>query len=63
MKLKFIGKNGSMGLIHGKVYNVDLFVNGKYFCVRWRTSIWKPAKVCPYGSVSKFAENWEHPKI
>jgi hypothetical protein len=57
MILKFIGKDGSLGLKHGEKYKVTLKTSGKYFIatihVGWINQI------CPYGSVQAFAKNWE----
>lgn len=52
MILKFIGKNGSMGLIHGQKYNISIKNNGEYIWVYWQTGS------CPYSSPQSFAENW-----
>ena len=56
MNLKFIGTNGSMGLIHGKVYNVNVFTKLNYILVTW-----KPDVICPYDSPQSFAANWAKP--
>ena len=59
MILKFIGKDGSMGLKHGKNYMVSIHtsLDGKYICVQWQGKD-KPC-VCPYSSPQSFAANWE----
>lgn len=58
MRLKFIGEDGSLGLEHGKVYNVSLKTYGKFLLaiidVGWFYSV-----RCPYGSMKAFAKNWE----
>lgn len=54
MHLKFIGKDGSMGLEHGKVYNVDIIDKHSCIWVKWGYN-----KECPYDSPQSFAANWE----
>lgn len=64
MLLRFIGKDYSMGLRGGMIYNVTLRADDKYIWVcipdlkyevrpfvfrRW---------ACPYSSPQTFAENW-----
>lgn len=56
MYLKYIGENGSMDLINGKVYNVDVVLKDYYIWVQWGF-----CKVCPYSSPQTFAENWVKP--
>lgn len=53
MYLRFVGANGSMGLKHGNVYNVDVNSDGKYLWVDWGKN------KCPYSSFESFASNWE----
>lgn len=53
MHLRFVGANGSMGLKHGNVYNVDVNTDGKYVWVDWGKN------KCPYSSFENFASNWE----
>lgn len=53
MKLKFIGKDGSMGLRHGNVYNVTIFTDNGYILVRLG-----PHRYCPYSSPQALAANW-----
>ena len=57
MLLKFIGKNGSMGLIYGKTYDVKIISRYHYILVKWDS-----CKVCPYSSPQSFAENWTKPE-
>lgn len=52
IRLKFIGKDGSMGLDHGRNYLVSVYNKGKYIWVDW---FWR---ACPYSSPQTFAENW-----
>ena len=56
MKLRFIGKDGSLGSIHGKVYKVEI--------TSWPNdeNIWlitEDKRLCPYGSLEMLAKNWE----
>lgn len=54
MRLKFIGENGSMGLTHGKTYDVKVVSTDYYIWVEWGF-----CKVCPYDSPQSFSNNWE----
>lgn len=56
MNLRFVGKNGSMGLTHGKVYSVQIKTIGKHIYVHWRSDF------CPYDSLKKLNENWKDPE-
>lgn len=58
MILKFIGKDGSMGLKHGKNYSVLVKSNEKFICVYWTDKYGKQV-VCPYSSPQTLALNWE----
>lgn len=57
MKLKFIGKHGSMGLCHGQEYYVNLSSTADYICA----TIFKDngTLFCPYSSPQSFAANWK----
>ena len=60
MELKFIGKDGSMGLKHGKVYPVKIESHpyGSAIYVQWEVG--KGIKrACPYSSPVTLAKNWE----
>lgn len=66
MFLKFIGADGSMGLTHGKTYDVDVKTKGKYIWVtipklEVREKVLKKWE-CPYSSPQTFSANWETPK-
>lgn len=56
MKLKFIGKDGSMGLEHGNTYEVELTSTKLYIVLVWKANheIFK----CPYSSLADLVENW-----
>ena len=62
-RLRFIGKDGSMGLEHGRVYEVKLFVQRGWLWVRWYPN-WpfptsgEPPCACPYETTQAFANNW-----
>lgn len=54
MLMKFIGKDGSMGLKHGKIYEVTIESRYPYYWVRWGAY-----KACPYDSRYGLEANWE----
>jgi predicted DNA-binding WGR domain protein len=51
MYLKFIGMDGSMGLEHGKFYDVEIKTDGNYLVVSW------DKRRCPY-TFNGFVTNW-----
>lgn len=54
MRLRFIGQNGSMGLVFGKVYRLKI--------EPWNNGVQITApRVCPYASDEAFWRNWAHP--
>ena len=53
MYLKYIGKNGSMGLVNKRVYKVNIFSEDPYIWVQW-----EPRKACPYVTLKSLLENW-----
>lgn len=53
MRLKFIGKDGSMGLKHGNVYEISIFTHNGKIIVRLG-----PHRYCPYSSPQALAANW-----
>ena len=58
MKLKFTGKDGSMGFKRGKTYDCEI---GSKLKGRWvwvRTSIDGKIVCCPYSSFKALFENW-----
>lgn len=64
MLLRFIGKDGSMGLRHGRVYDVAIkAVMGSYGFIEvgWKTRGWR-TEWCPYSSPAALAKNWESPR-
>lgn len=52
MKLVFIGMDGSMGLVTGKVYKVSIKSDDRYIWVSWNNGS------CPYSSPATLAKNW-----
>lgn len=52
MKLRFVGKDGSMGLTHNKVYDVTVKSSYGFMWVSWSGGN------CPYSSPDTFAQNW-----
>ena len=57
MKLKFIGDDKLFGLAAGKVYDVEVFSNTSYICVK-ADGI---KSACLYSTPRAFAHNWEEP--
>ena len=51
--LRFIGENGSMGLRHNHIYQVNVFTMDRFIYVDWG------ADRCPYISLKTLTENWE----
>ena len=58
MKLRFIGADGSLGLQHGKKYEITLKTFNQYVVAIIKTG-WLSDTICPYGSMQAFAKNWE----
>ena len=58
MYLKFTGKNGSMGLVHGRVYDVTIKNERGFIMVHVEFC----GPYCPYSSPQSFAENWTKPQ-
>ena len=63
MYLRFIGANGSMGLIHGKIYDVNVKTKNNYIWVtipgfELRDRVFGKWE-CPYSSPQSFSANWE----
>lgn len=62
MYLKFLGTDNSMGLINGKVYDVEIKSRENFIWViilnfklaNNEIAVWK----CPYTSPQNFAANW-----
>ena len=53
MKFKFIGKDGSMGLKKGTVYEIKTFIRHNLLWATWNDNS------CPYKNVETFLVNWE----
>lgn len=60
MLLKFIGKDGSMGLRNGCVYNCYISTRGNYIYVTWNTGLGGVTMDCPYRSIGTLNENWKN---
>lgn len=63
MKLKYIGKDGSMGLIKDRIY--DCRITSNYSGCVW--IVWQDPNdgrehSCPYGSLQAVADNWSEVK-
>ena len=61
MYMRFIGKNGSMGLKHGKVYKTKIHSFNNFIFVSWSDG-WCSDR-CPYESPQSLAANWEMYKL
>lgn len=57
MYMRFIGKNGSMGLRCGQVYKTKIFAQGNYIFVKWSDGLMRSG-CCPYSSPQSLALNW-----
>ena len=62
-RLRFIGADGSMGLVHGAVYDVKLTVRNNWIWVIWTPrppypTSGEPHCSCPYETTQSFANNW-----
>lgn len=51
--LRFIGKDGSMGLKKDYRYFVKIYTHRGYIVVNWDRGL------CPYSSLETLCENWE----
>lgn len=60
MKLKFIGKDGSLGLRHGQDYLVVVSSTGEHIVLHIMKD--KSGIFCPYSSPQTFAQNWTSAK-
>lgn len=56
--LRFIGKDGSMGLKHGKTYRCKVYTYEGLICVSWKRK-WLADEMCPYRSLEALTDNWE----
>lgn len=63
MRLRFIGADGSMGLKHGNVYEVEIkcFRSPKgHIWVAWEFNRFGDViQACPYSSLAALNANWE----
>ena len=57
MKLKFKGKDGSMGLRHGEIYDAGMYAYQGYVWVTWLDNGMR--RRCPYSSIKTLMDNWE----
>lgn len=53
MFCKFVGKDGSMGLKHGRVYDCILTEKHGYYWMIWDEG------ECPYYTMQSLRRNWE----
>lgn len=68
MEARFIGSNGSMGLRHGKVYDITITKDARYVWVNWEPKeigktilqlLGITPSSCPYRNEQTFRENWD----
>lgn len=59
MLLRFIGKNGSLGLRKGELYPVEIKSQLLCDCINTRILVGEKWVNCPYASPQAFAANWE----
>jgi len=57
VRMKFIGKDGSMGYKTGDVYDVEIKSSGKFIILSSKGYI-----RCPYSSIKALLQNWEELK-
>lgn len=61
MRARFIGRDGSMGFEHGKVYNIETYIGSRLF--RRGGFLWLRDKSsglkCPYSNMESLLNNWE----
>lgn len=57
MKMKFIGKDGSLGYKFGAIYDIKIETIGDYIYVLSEGHL-----RCPYSSLEKLLENWQEIK-
>lgn len=53
-KLRFVGRNESMGLRKGGIYEAFIYSGVRYYWVAWDKT-----KRCPYDTLDALRENWE----
>ena len=58
MYLKFVGEDKSMGLSHGRIYDVRVKTKKNYIWVEIPNVLFGAWR-CPYSSPQSFAANWE----
>ena len=59
--LRFVGKEGSMGLTNGRIYRVRVTSKDHYIWVSIPNMFFGNAWQCPYSSPEAFAANWKKP--
>ena len=60
MRVKFIGRDGSMGFVNGKVYKIRtaVRVNSKGQVFLWVYDM-SSNLYCPYSNLEKMLDNWK----
>lgn len=59
MLMKFIGRDGSMGLKKDQVYQTKVMTRNGHIVVSWVVLSGRGTRVCPYDSPQALAKNWE----
>ena len=60
MNARFIGENGSMGLITGKLYEITAIKGHRWpIWIRIENALLIDSLRCPYASFESFFKNWE----
>ena len=58
MSLKFIGLNGSLGLVKNKIYFATSEINEHYIILKIH-GVHSKTVACPYKTLEKVLENWQ----
>lgn len=64
MLARFIGADGSMGLIHGNTYNIKVLAMSSNYAINLEidTSLHNRGRIyCPYDSLEALIKNWQLP--
>lgn len=60
MEAKFIGLDGSMGLVNGRTYDIDIHTRDNMIYVAWLDGFNAYSRTwCPYSSIESLYANWQ----